>query len=192
MITKLTGQIDFRIKQGTPPNLTDPYYHITFAPVVLSGVPVQPGTNYIRIDSTVASNYSFEVSYVADGFDTRNLLTPINYLAQAQNPDGGWGIIPGAASNVYITSKVLLTLKEYGAFFDVQTNTDKGATWLLAHQNADGGWGDGNSTIYESALAFYALKNVGVQLPNNATDYLLNPSLSTYFFIKTSINRHIS
>ena len=55
VITELTGAIDFRIKQGTPPTLTDPYYHITFAPVLLSGLPVEPGTNYIRIDSSVDS-----------------------------------------------------------------------------------------------------------------------------------------
>ena len=180
VITELTGAIDFRIKQGTPPTLADPYYHLTFAPVVLSGLPEEPGTNYIRIDSTVDSTYSFEVSYVADGFDTRDLLTPLNYLTQAQNPDGGWGISSGAESNVYLTAKVLLTLEGYRTFFDLQTNIDDGIAWLLTKQNIDGGWGDDGSTIYESALSFYALTSAGVEPtdPDNATNYLLSNQLS--------------
>ena len=137
-ITELTGAIDFRIKQGTPPTLADPYYQLTFAPIALSGLPVELGTNYIRIDSTVDSTYSFEVSYVADGFDTRDLLTPLNYLTQAQNPDGGWGITSGADSNIYLTAKILLTLESYSTFFDLQTNIDNGIAWLLTKQNIDG------------------------------------------------------
>ena len=179
VITELTGAIDFRIMQGTPPTLADPYYHITFAPVVLSGLPVDPGSNYIRIDSSVDSTYSFEVSYVADGFDTRDLLTPLNYLTQAQNPDGGGGITSGTDSNVYLTAKVLLTLESYSTFFDLQTNIDNGVAWLLSKQNIDGGWGDDGSTIYESALSLYALTNAGVQPtdPDNATNYLLSNQL---------------
>jgi hypothetical protein len=175
VITKLTGAIDFRIKQGSPPTLADPYYHLTFAPVNLSGLPLQPGTNYIRIDSSVSSTYSLEVSYVANGFDTKSLLTPINYLKASQNPDGGWGISKGADSYIYITSKVLITLEQYSIYFDLDTNISNGIAWLKAKKNADGGFGTGGSSIYETALAYIAMANVDLSSPQaqNALNYIL-------------------
>jgi len=175
VITELTGKIDFRIKQGSPPTLADPFYHITSAPVNLSGLPLEPGINYIRIDSAVSSVYSFEVSYVADGFDTKSLLAPINYLRASQNGDGGWGISKGSDSNIYMTSRVLITLEGYAIYFDPGTNIANGISWLKAQQNPDGGFGVEGSNIYETALAYTAMANIDLSSPEaqNALDYLL-------------------
>lgn len=175
VITELTGEIDFRIKQGSPPTLADPFYHITSAPVNLSGLPLEPGTNYIRIDSAVSSTYSFEVSYVADGFDTKSLLAPINYLGASQNGDGGWGISKGSDSNIYMTSRVLITLEGYAIYFDPGTNIADGISWLKGQQNPDGGFGVEGSSIYETALAYTAMANIDLSSPEaqNALDYLL-------------------
>lgn len=156
-ITSLTGEIDFRIKQDSPPTLADPYYHITSAPINLSGLPVEPGTNYIRVDTSVSSTYSFEVSYVANEFDTKSLLAPINYLILAQNLDGGWGISKGSDNNIYITSKVLAILQAYASYFDLEAPIANGIAWLRSQQNPNGGFGESGSTIYETAISYMAL-----------------------------------
>ena len=175
VITDLTGQIDFRIKQGSPPTLADPFFNITTAPINLTGIPVSPGTYFIRVDSSVSSIYSFEVTFVAGGFDTKDLLTALNYLASSQNADGGWGISVGSDSNIFLTAKVLQTLEGYSKFLDVQTHIDGGISWLLTQQNPDGGFGSSPSTIYATSLAYLVIAGRDRQSPEaqNALDYIL-------------------
>lgn len=155
--TSLSGTVDFRIRQGTAPTLGDPYYAITFAPVNLSGLAVEPGINYIRIDSAAGATYAFEVSYVIESFDTRSLIAPVNYLVESQNNDGGWGLSKGADSNVYMTATVLMALGEYAGFFDLQSLIADGLTWLKGKQNPDNGFGEESSSVYETALAYVTL-----------------------------------
>lgn len=91
------------------------------------------------------------------------------YLARTQRPDGAW--IPlwfgnEAARNfenpTYGTARTLRALEnlppEAAPF--LRTLRDRGEAWLLAAQNADGGWGgdtDIVSSVEETALAIEAL-----------------------------------
>lgn len=176
LFNPLAGNIHVRVKVGAPPTLADPYFNLT-GPVFLGGLPLTEGTHYIRIDGVApSSTYSLQVSYVADGFNTNSLLTPINYLLAAQNADGGWGLsVSDFTSNIYLTAHVLLTLHDYAAYFAVQSAVADGAAWLAVQQNGDGGWGSAGSTVYQSGLALHALNQIGVAPPNPtlAENYLL-------------------
>jgi uncharacterized repeat protein (TIGR01451 family) len=106
------------------------------------------------------------------------------YLTSAQNTDGGWGIHPstctgcndGDESNVYMTTSVLNTLILFNDIYDLQSEIDNAAAYLLTKQNPDGGFGSSPSTVYETAFAVIALidSGQGSAIPvQNAINYLL-------------------
>ncbi|WP_327591570.1 prenyltransferase/squalene oxidase repeat-containing protein [Streptomyces chartreusis] len=63
-------------------------------------------------------------------------LASTGYLAKAQNADGGWGYHPGKDSDVISTAHALSVIARTG---DRHT-LGRGLHYLLAHQNADGGY----------------------------------------------------
>lgn len=89
----------------------------------------------------------------------------LRYLFREQRPDGSW--VPLWFGNqhrhndeenpTYGTTMVLRALDELGEY----PEANKGAIWLMDHQNNDGGWGASQnrspSTIEETALAVGAL-----------------------------------
>lgn len=102
------------------------------------------------------------------------------YLMNAQNADGGWGYMSDDESRVAMTALVLETLRPYRLYsigsFVVQTEIDEGLAWLKSQQNPDGGWGEGGSVVYKSALANLSILHLG-DAPSDlsgAQDYLLN------------------
>jgi len=96
------------------------------------------------------------------------------HLLATQNDDGGWGFYKGDESNVYMTALVSMTLQQFSLTLDIATAINKATDYLIAHQNADGGFGTDLSTVYETALSYIAL--VGVTTDNtvlgNAVNYL--------------------
>jgi len=176
VITDLSGELDLRIRAGAAPTLSDPYHHITFAPVNLSDLPGEPGTNYIRVDGIASSIYSFVLSYDVNRFDTNSILTAVNYFVASQNEDGGWGLSKGSDSNVYLTSRVLITIDRYAAYFDLVAAITGGIAWLKDQQNPDGGFGRDGSTVYESALSCIAMTHAGLSSveAQNAVNYVVS------------------
>ncbi len=162
IFSPLAGQIQVRIKAGAPPTLADPYYNLT-GPATLGGLSTAAGVYYIRVDGVAANTtYGLAVSYIANGFDTDALRLPLSYLQAAQRADGGWGLaIAADASYVGLTAETVLTLLDYSLYYDVRTALANGLAWLAANQNGDGGWGSPAGTVYETALAFYALDRAG-------------------------------
>lgn len=83
------------------------------------------------------------------------LSRALAYLAQTQNPDGGWGYSPGHTSYVEPTALVLLAFGGSG-----QDVLARGRRWLLAAQREDGAWGvdsRGYSPSWMTAWAVWAL-----------------------------------
>ncbi len=109
----------------------------------------------------------------------------ITYLLNNQNTDGGWAFRQAQGdetydSNVYMTALVSWTLQQFPQTTSIATAVNKATSYLIAHQNADGGFGSSPSTVYETALAFEALISSGqASLPlQNAINYLTTTQLA--------------
>ena len=93
----------------------------------------------------------------------------VKYLSVSQREDGSWVPLwfgnqsaPGEENPTYGTARVVLALNRLASDGDaaVDDMRRRGIHWLLAAQNADGGWGGAggvDSTIEETALAVQAL-----------------------------------
>ena len=95
----------------------------------------------------------------------------VSWLRDNQNPDGGWGFLPGETSVVDDTSMALIALSTVGDPND--PNLSKGAAWLKEQVNNDGGWsnapGSPASNTQSTALAIWALYMVPPPGPNDPT-----------------------
>jgi hypothetical protein len=86
-------------------------------------------------------------------------------LVTAQNPDGGWGYLPGT-SWTEPTALAVLALAAYGGTAKAYA---RGREWLQQTQNKDAGWAPNPSietSTWVTSLAVLALTEAGVQSPN--------------------------
>lgn len=99
----------------------------------------------------------------------------LKYLRQTQRPDGAWYGRWGVnyIYGTWCVISALAALCHNG--YAVQDMIERGASWLLMHQNSDGGWGEscysyedssfagiGNSTPSQTAWAVLALQSAGM------------------------------
>jgi squalene-hopene/tetraprenyl-beta-curcumene cyclase len=94
----------------------------------------------------------------------RSSQRALRYLAVQQRPDGAWSPLwfgnqfaPSEENLTYGTARVASAVSR---FEDAAAMTRRAIQWLLASQNADGGWGGAGgveSSIEETALAVAAL-----------------------------------
>ncbi len=109
----------------------------------------------------------------AAGYGPNNLDTALALQA-------GWGFTTSDVSRSYTTALATFTLQQYGHTTATDAAVAKTTAWLLARQNADGGFGDAGSTPYETALAISALSGSAA---NNtgfaaAANYLISSQLA--------------
>jgi squalene-hopene/tetraprenyl-beta-curcumene cyclase len=95
------------------------------------------------------------------------IAAAVRYLRKVQRADGSWvplwfGNQDHAAEEnpVYGTSRVLAGLAEVDAA-GVGEMIERGVAFLLKAQRDDGGWGEGDGSIEETALAVTALSACG-------------------------------
>jgi hypothetical protein len=132
--------------------------------------------------------FGFDVDYESDvyhcalaliglkaaGYINPGVISPaISYITSRQKANGSYGLSADHDS-IYLTSIVVLALSEYSDTYDVDSQLDDAIDWLKTKQNIDGGFGEGSSTVFETACAFMAILNVepaysGLQ---DALDYL--------------------
>jgi len=131
----------------------------------------------LALQALKAANYS----------DQNVISTALGFLLSKQNPDGGWGFYPAACSNCdadpsncYMTALVSSTLQQYAQTTALVTAINEATDYLIAHQNADDGFGSNQSTIYETALAYIALVGVTTDetILGRASDYLTSTQLA--------------
>ncbi len=145
--------------------------------------PVSPGLSSLTALNLSASAgiYSAEIGFTGpDGFDYFRAVTPLSFLAGAQNVDGGWGIGPGEDSHLMITAEVIRALAACGSAFSPQSALNAGAAWLLTRQNGDGGFGSpgSGSNAHETSLALRAIQAAGYPASlATAAAYLKNAQL---------------
>ena len=137
----------------------------------------------LAIQALKAVNYS----------DQTVIDNAISYILSNQNTDGGFGFYPstcsgcndGDESNVYMTAMVSSTLQQFQRTTSIATAINKATGYLIAHQNADGGFGEGGgtpplqSTVYETAYAYMALisETTDATVLGNAINYLTSTQL---------------
>ena len=122
--------------------------------------------------------------------DQNTIDYALNYLLSTQNADGGWAFRQAQddetyESNVYMTAIVSSTLQQFPRTTSIATAINKATAYLIAHQNADGGFGEGGgtpplqSTVYETALAYLALvsETTDATVLGNAINYLSSTQL---------------
>ncbi len=103
------------------------------------------------------------------------IRTALKYLRHTQQPDGSWYGRWGVnyIYGTWCVISALAALRDGG--YAVQDMIDRGATWLLKHQNRDGGWGEscysyenssfagiGETTPSQTAWAVLALQLAGL------------------------------
>ncbi len=92
------------------------------------------------------------------------LINGLNYLARVQNLDGGWSLTYGEESQVFYTANALQALNSLRLQFGVSSFQTRALNYLRTHQKADGGYGNPQSTPFESALTLLAISGAGQPL----------------------------
>ena len=69
-----------------------------------------------------------------------DLAGSVDAIRKDQHEDGGWGQIPGAASDAYATGQALYALHNGGGVSTDDPAYKKGVDFLLRTQDADGSW----------------------------------------------------
>jgi subtilase family serine protease/flagellar hook assembly protein FlgD len=102
--------------------------------------------------------YGIGAGYRSDPLDTALVLQALpsgpEPLAAMQLPDGSWSSIDGEPGDVMTTSEAALALERAGG---LPGPIQAALGWLVSRQQPDGGFGDGPSTPYATALALEAL-----------------------------------
>ena len=115
---------------------------------------------HVQNDSASAGTATFdlEVSFVADGIDSRDLAQPVDYLRAARNAGAGWGTQVGSQTDLFTSLHALMALSSYDRALDTSADVAPGVAWLKTQANGDGGFGSGpGSTAFETALAYIVL-----------------------------------
>jgi len=135
------------------------------------------GSNRGYLSSSTDTALALKALAAANVADTGPLADAIDYLKGRQNADFGWGN-EDAESHVQTTADVLSALAALRDMFPaaLETVIQTGLSWLTGKQNADGGFGNSPSTVYDTAAAMLVIQtlNPGLASAADALTYLLN------------------
>jgi subtilase family serine protease/flagellar hook assembly protein FlgD len=101
-----------------------------------------------------------------------SLDSAVDFLLTRQNPDGGWGNLTGGSSRLAVSAAVVQALvgrAQAGAWLS------KANAFLAGRQHADGGFGDSDSTVHDTAnvvLTLLAQNSLGLIRSADATTYI--------------------
>ncbi|MCA9961768.1 MAG: VCBS repeat-containing protein, partial [Anaerolineales bacterium] len=94
--------------------------------------------------------------------DTALFSRSLAYLIYTINPDGGWGLMRGDDSHIFYTALALATLNAHDATFALTGMQNRVVTYMHGQQGVDGGYGEPESTPFETALVLHAILQTGL------------------------------
>lgn len=109
------------------------------------------------------------------GFEDQRVLgSALTYVLQRQNPDGGFPIKAGEESKVFPTAVCVLMLNRFPGWIGVPEAIERGMTYLKNQVNPDWGYGEGGSSVYETALVWLCYRTLNREIdlgagPNNTS-----------------------
>ena len=96
-------------------------------------------------------------AFAAAGMTDAIIVAPaVGLLISLQQADGAFGLSADHHS-VFLTSMALLALADHKENYAIAPYLEATADWLVTMQNADGGFGETGSTVFETASAFMAI-----------------------------------
>ena len=119
-----------------------------------------PGTDSNVWDTALA----LQALKVGGSQEQTVLRQGLTYLMYARQSDSGWGLQRGDASHIFYTALVLATLNAHDATFALTGTQEQTITYLRNQQQADGGYGQPDSTPFETALVLEAILQAGLPL----------------------------
>ena len=94
----------------------------------------------------------------------------VNYLLQSQYPNGGWFASWGVCFT-YATMFALQGLASVDLYEENCETAQRACTFLLQHQNTDGGWGESLETV---RVKEYVPEPKGSQVTNTGRDHRID------------------
>src|SRR5260370_16493413 len=93
------------------------------------------------------------LAHVDASGEERVMRAGLKWLGHTQRPDGSWFGRWGVnyIYGTWCVISALAALRDGG--YAVQDMIDRGSSWLLGHQNADGGWGESCYSYEDSSFA---------------------------------------
>lgn len=121
------------------------------------------------VDTALALKALYAAGYAGQGAASK----AIAYLTSRQNQDGGWSG-EDAGGMIQATVNALAAFNSYRKEYSLDDRIARGIAWLLAKQNDDGGFGNSPSTVYDTALAISALRelNVPTDITNRGLSFI--------------------
>jgi len=96
---------------------------------------------------------SFSVVALRVAGATGGLEQTIAWLTDVQNPDGGWGDVPGQPSNADVTASVMQAIPDTKA-------AERGLSYLRKHQRSNGGFALGASGAVNTQSTAWAVQGM--------------------------------
>ena len=109
------------------------------------------------VDGQVNLTAFYALAMRSAGVDTSSLKRTAEWLRDAQNADGGWGIQPRAPSEADSSGAALQGLIAAGGR---GTAASKGARWLRRAQQRGGGWALGSSGVVNAQSTAWAVQGL--------------------------------
>lgn len=113
-------------------------------------------------------------SLLQTGFDDQIVIDRgLAILILNQNLNGSWSIVSGGKESIFLTASILSLMIDHKervlklhTMLEPQLKTqissiDRAVSWLTGRQKTDGGWGDDQNSIQETALSYLALLKAG-------------------------------
>lgn len=126
--------------------------------------------------SLVDSLLAAEAFQKAGFYDQMVIGKLLYYLTRHQGVDGGFSYAPEGPSSLLLTAHALRIFTAFQPCFNLAPYCDRASEFVTSYQDSQGGFGEGDSTVMETALCLIALHAAGCEaaLVKRGRQFLMN------------------